>query len=64
MVGRQQPPVPRHLPQRVQAGPGEAREGEATRRIDDFDQAACQQRADRGPVELGLALVGAGGPAV
>ena len=64
LVGRQRPPVPRHLPQRVQAGAGEAREGEATRRIDDFDQAAFQQRADRGPVERGLALAGAGGPAV
>ena len=64
LVGRQRPPVLCHVPQRVQAGAGEAREGEATRRIDDFDQAAFQQRADGGPVELGLALVGAGGPAV
>ncbi|MCK7580072.1 MAG: hypothetical protein MZV65_33315 [Chromatiales bacterium] len=58
LVGRQRPPVSRHVPQRVQAGAGEAREGEATRRIDDFDQAAFQQRADRGPVR---AWAGPGG---
>jgi len=64
LIGRQRPPIARPLPQGVQAGAGEAREGEAARRIDDFDQTAFQQRADRGPIQRGLAFVGAGGPAV
>ena len=64
LIGRQHPPILRQVPQRLQARAGEPREGEAARRIDDFDQAAFQQRADRGPIQLGLALVGAGGPAV
>ena len=64
MIGRQHPPILRHVPQRLQARAGEPREGEAAQRIDDFDQAAFQQRADRGAIQLGLALLGAARPAV
>ncbi len=64
LIGRQRPPIPRHVPQPFQTGAGEAREGEAARRIDDLDQAALQQGADRGAIQLGLALQGAARPAV